>query len=288
MLHLTHKIEHGNLPNLIIVGAMKCGTTSLHYYLSRHPQIYMSLEKELNFFIREKNWNRGIEWYKSHFTEPVKIQGESSPSYTRYPKWSGVPERMYSVVPHAKLIYILRDPIQRIISHYIHSYAKGRENRTISEALVNFDNNSYVDCSKYYMQLRQYLNYFPDSSILVISLEELSREPHVTLQKVFMHLKLDENIYFKKPFKPFHSSDDKRRKNNWGERIQKIPFIKVIEKMPPQISWHINQILYWPFSQKIYRPILEQDLHNKLSDYLRDDINLLRAYTGQQFNDWCV
>lgn len=277
-----------NLPNLIIIGAMKCGTTSLHYYLSRHPQISMSMEKELNFFIRENNWNRGIDWYKSHFTDQVKVHGESSPNYTRYPKWSGVPERMYSVVPNAKLIYILRDPIKRIISHYIHSYAKGREPRTINDALTDFEHNSYVECSKYYMQLNQYLNYFPNSSILVISLEKLSRDPHGTLRKIFKHLDVDENVYFRYRFKPFHSSEKKRRKNVWGERLEKISLIKQIEKLPPQVRWHINQVLYLPFSQKIDRPLLDKSLQNKLADYLRDDINLLRTHTGQSFNDWCV
>lgn len=288
MMLKREKIAKFNLPNLIIMGGMKCGTTSLHYYLDLHPQISMSLEKELDFFIGEKNWNRGIEWYKSHFTGSVKVHGESSPNYTRYPKWSGVPERMYSVVPDAKLIYILRDPIKRIISHYIHSYAKGRENRTINEALADFENNSYVDGSKYYMQLSQYLNYFPDSSILVITLDELSTVPHATLKKVFRHLDVDENIYFKNRFKPFHTSKKKRRKNSWGERLEKMPIIKKIEKLPPQMRWHINQLIYLPFSYKIEKPILDEYLQNKLADYLREDINLLRKYTGKDFNNWCV
>jgi hypothetical protein len=60
--------QAGTLPNLIIIGAMKGGTTSLHYYLNLHPQIWMSREKELYFFVSERNWNKGIEWYKSNFT----------------------------------------------------------------------------------------------------------------------------------------------------------------------------------------------------------------------------
>jgi len=113
--------KKGNLPNLIIIGAMKCATTSLHYYLNLHPQISMSEEKELDFFIHKNNWHKGIEWYKTNFTGNASVYGESSPNYTKYPFFNGVPERMHAVVPDAKLIYVVRDPIERIISHYIHT-----------------------------------------------------------------------------------------------------------------------------------------------------------------------
>jgi hypothetical protein len=69
------------LPNLIIIGAMKCATTSLHYYLNLHPEILMSEEKQLDFFISELNWNKGIEWYESNFTDKAKIYGETSPIF---------------------------------------------------------------------------------------------------------------------------------------------------------------------------------------------------------------
>lgn len=131
------KIEKGNLPNLIIIGAMKSGTTSLHHYLNLHPEICMSRQKELNFFIEERNWSRGIQWYKSHFEAEAKIYGESSPNYTMYPIWKSVPERMFSVIPETKLIYIIRNPIEQIISHYVHKYAVGKENRSIEQALAN-------------------------------------------------------------------------------------------------------------------------------------------------------
>ncbi len=74
---------------------MKCGTTSLYYYLNCHPEIFMSREKELNFFVKEKNWPKGIGWYQSQFRSKAKIQREASPSYTSFPQWKGVPERIY-------------------------------------------------------------------------------------------------------------------------------------------------------------------------------------------------
>ncbi len=130
-------VSHINpLPNLIVIGAGKCGTTSLHYYLSLHPQICMSREKELNFFIDTLNWDKGIHWYKNNFDASFQIRGETSPRYTQYPFLQGVPERMFAVVPDAKIIYILRDPIDRIISEYVEHCASGTENATL-ESVIN-------------------------------------------------------------------------------------------------------------------------------------------------------
>src|ERR671915_544163 len=97
------------LPNLIVIGAMKSGTTSLHNYLSLHPEIFMTEVKEPSFFTLEGNWWRGREWYEAQFPVAAKIRGESSPDYTKHPRHAGAPERMHAMIPDAKLVYLLRD-----------------------------------------------------------------------------------------------------------------------------------------------------------------------------------
>src|SRR6266480_7909195 len=82
----------GALPNLIVLGAQKCGTSGLHYYLSLHPEVWMSRPKELNFFLEERNWNRGVDWYRRHFDPDARVRGEASPNYTAYPHHLGVAE----------------------------------------------------------------------------------------------------------------------------------------------------------------------------------------------------
>ena len=86
--------RHAALPNLIIIGGLKCGTTSIHHYLGLHPEIQMSKPKELNFFVEELNWDLGLDWYASRFDDRFEVRGESSPHYTNLPRFEGVAERI--------------------------------------------------------------------------------------------------------------------------------------------------------------------------------------------------
>jgi hypothetical protein len=108
------------LPSLIVIGAQKCGTSSLHAYLDAHPEIAMSTPKELDFFGGPgfANWERGVDWYRAQFDPEAPVRGESSPSYTAYPFVVGTPERIHALVPGAKLIYMVRDPIERLLSQW--------------------------------------------------------------------------------------------------------------------------------------------------------------------------
>lgn len=273
------------LPNLIIIGAMKSGTTSLHSYLDIHPQITMSQIKETDFFVAEKNWPKGIEWYQSNFIGKAKILGESSPNYTKCHIFAGVPRRMHSVLPETKLVYILRDPVARIISHYMHNYHEGNERRNISKALTNLENNHYVLCSKYYMQLEQYLSYFPQSNILVITLEDLSNLRQHTLQKVLKFLEVDGSFYIQGSYQALHQSSDKKQRTLIGMFLSKLPGKNLVK---PFFLSHFGKIYYSISYSKIRKPTLGKRLKQKLIGYLQEDVNNLRKYTGHNFKDWCL
>jgi hypothetical protein len=148
------------LPTFIVIGAMKSGTTSLYYYLSEHPEIGMSSQKETDFFIAENNYERGLTWYESLFDGSSKARGEASPNYTKGHLFPGVPARMSDVVPEAKLIYLARDPIERLVSHYAGSRAAGREDRALPEALADLDDCNYVQTSRYHRQREPYLAHY--------------------------------------------------------------------------------------------------------------------------------
>ena len=122
------------LPNLVIIGAMKCGTTSLHYYLDQHPDISMSAKKETNFFT-PRGFDKGVEWYEQQFTGGTRICGEASPNYSYFDRFPGVPERMHSVIPEPRIIYMVRNPIRRILSQYVHECSAGRETKSLGDAV---------------------------------------------------------------------------------------------------------------------------------------------------------
>jgi hypothetical protein len=254
----------GRLPNLIIIGAMKAATTSLHNYLNLHPDISMSCEKELDFFIQEKNWGKGIDWYRSNFTYDTKVCGESSPNYTAYPYWKGVPERMNSIVPDAKLIYILRDPLKRIISHYIHSYACGLENRNFSEAMESMENNPYIFRSSYFLQVSQYLDFFNKDHMLILTSEELKSLPEETIKKACRFLEVDETSSFqfglnnigeifkfgpsiaipRSKFKVrLHQSQTKRRVNLPKNKQFMQVMDTLMKPLPPEVECHARKLL---------------------------------------------
>ncbi len=183
----------GALPNLIIIGAQKCGTSGLHYHLGLHPEVSMSKPKELNFFIEERNWPRGEDWYRRHFDPEAKVRGEASPNYTAFPQHVGVPERMASVVPDAKLIYLLRDPLERIAAHWVHNFAKRREKGTLAETLSH-PNTSYLQRSQYAMQLQQFLNHFPREQIMILDQEDFRKDRADTLRRVFEFAGADPDV----------------------------------------------------------------------------------------------
>ncbi len=274
------------LPNLIIIGAMKCGTTSLHYYLGLHPQIQMSSIKELDFFVEHLNWRRGVEWYQSHFTGDALVHGEASQNYTNYPHFGGVPARMHSLISNVKLIYIIRDPIERITSHYVHNVSHGLEKRDIILALTGPERWQYIDRSKYYMQLEQYLQYFPYSNVLVLKQEELYAQRAKTLKTVFRFLNVNDSFHSPEISKIINPSTTRRRKNWLGAQFARLNELDIVKRIPYDFRVPIGRMLYVPFSSAIRKPELPDWLRQELKDHLQEDADCLRQFTGMSLGDW--
>ncbi|MDC0835918.1 sulfotransferase domain-containing protein [Geitlerinema sp. CS-897] len=180
-------------PDFIIIGAQKCGTTSLYYYLNEHPNLFLSLNKEVHFW--SINYEKGLDWYLAHFP-PVPeseylLTGEASPTYLDFPQAA---DRLSREFPNMKLIVLLRNPADRAISHYYHWVRLGKEDRSLETAIEsqlqeisNLDNffglrdnyiarGIYLDFFKHWMQL------FAREQFLVIETETFDRDPCTTLQ----------------------------------------------------------------------------------------------------------
>jgi hypothetical protein len=283
---MTNRLDEGRLPNLIVMGAQKCGTTSLHYYLGLHPEIYMSKEKELNYFVAEYNWGKGIDWYRSHFRANARILGEASNSYSNFPFYPGVPERMHAIIPEARLIYILRDPVERILSHYMHLWTSGEESRPLPEALEDLESSPYVSRSMYHRQVEQYLPYFSDSRILIITAEALLRDRLNTLQRVYSFLNVDSSFRSGRFRLTWHESRFKRRKTRVGQVLEGSALRRTLQILPFELRGAVEGMLLFPFSRRVKRPRLNERLRKDVAAFLKQDIDRLRSYTGNRFSEW--
>ncbi len=275
----------GALPNLIVIGAQKCGTSVLHYYLSLHPEVSMSRPKELNFFIEERNWPRGIDWYKAQFDADARVRGEASPNYTAFPQHQGVPERMASVVPDAKLIYMVRDPLERIAAHWVHNYAKRREKGTLAETLVH-PNTSYVTRSKYAMQLERFLEHYPKEQILVFQQSELRHKRMETLRQVFEFIGVDPEFEHPRFEQERHQTSGKTRATRLAVRLERLGRGRRGRLFPSNFWLVLDDRL--PLRRAIKRPDVRAALPAETLDELRADGERLRELTGRDFSNWKI
>jgi hypothetical protein len=275
----------GALPNLVVIGAQKCGTSGLHYHLSLHPEVWMSRPKELNFFIEERNWTRGPDWYRRHFDARAKVRGESSPNYTAYPQHIGVPERMRSLVPDAKLVYIVRDPLERIGAHWVHNFAKRREKGSLEATLIH-RNTSYVVRSQYFMQLQQFLRHFPQEQILVLEQNELRLHRADTLRRVFEFIGVDPGFNHPHFERERHQTSRKMRATRMAVRMERLSRSRAGRFLPSNVWLALDEKL--PLKRPIDRPDVRTALTPEVLQVLREDAERLRELTGRSFDGWSI
>lgn len=179
------------MSHFFIIGAMKAGTSSLYKYLAAHPSIYAAPRKEPRFFANpvptEAQASAYAELFAGRTTQDWAF--EASTAYTKYPMISGVPERIHAAFPESRLIYLVRDPVERICSAYLHNVAEGRERRTFKEAVFD-PSQAYLNISRYHLQLTQYLRVFPRERLLVLVFEEFVSDADATLAEIARFLDL--------------------------------------------------------------------------------------------------
>ncbi|MGO9444363.1 MAG: sulfotransferase family protein [Thiobacillaceae bacterium] len=195
-----------NRPNLFLIGAMKSGTTTLHELLAPHPQISMSEPKEPCYFVEPnmlkahwpEMWQRGIwkseEAYLALFPEKSSARyfGESSTDYSKAPQLPGIAEKVAAYSPDARIVYIMRDPVERTISHYWHMAEHRRETRNPLEAITQ--DPHYTDVSYYAFQLLPYIDHFGLSRVYALTFEALKADPRQTVQSLYAWLGLDPDF----------------------------------------------------------------------------------------------
>lgn len=190
-------------PNLFLIGAMKSGTTSLHELLAVHPEIAMSEPKEPCYFVdagllktlwpemwRMAFWRSEAAYLAIFPDNPgARYVGESSTDYSKRPKIDGVVERIAAFNPDARFLYVMRDPIERTLSHYWHMVEHRGETRAPLAAIIA--DPHYIEVSHYADQLQPYIDRFGRERVHALTFEELTRAPQPTVRTVYAWLGVD-------------------------------------------------------------------------------------------------
>jgi hypothetical protein len=275
------------LPTFLVIGSLKAGTTSLWTYLRAHPEIYMPGEKELRFFVEQHNWHRGRAWYESQFAEAgdARALGEASPSYTISTSFPGVPERIASMIPEAKLIYVMRHPIDRMRSHYLQRVADGTETMPVEDAFRH--NLDYIHTSRYAFQLEPYLERFPLERILLITSEDLRDQRPQTLRRVYSFLGVDPE------FVPPVLTEEANRTDARRERVPSVGRARdrSVYRALSRVAPGPVRRLHYRLTTRPMRTVevqLEPETERLIVEGLRADIAQLRTYMPPGFDGWGI
>ena len=224
------------LPDFIIIGAMKAGTTSLFKYLSKHPDLYLSVPKEVHFFDGGKNpkvdtFAKGESWYRAHFPLRKELNNdakvyEATPVYIFNPL---VPQRIFETLPNVKLILLLRNPTERAVSHYLHGDRRNWDDLSFYDALQaeeerlkpfieaqDYKSRIYIEYSYksrglYQEQIARYLQYFAREQMLILDSNDLFADPKGTIENVFDFIGVDPERFRLKDFSSVNSAPNKQK-----------------------------------------------------------------------------
>jgi hypothetical protein len=271
------------LPTFVTIGSMKSGTSSLHMYLSAHPDISMSSKKEPDFFLEAKNWAKGIDWYRSLYDASRPHRGESSVNYTKFPNFPDAPEKMASMIPEARLVFVARDPIDRIRSHHSHQVAAMR---LPYELHLDRDRKAlehYISCSRYAMQISRFLNFFPKDRLHIVCSHDLREEPAKTVCEVIAFLGAD----------PSRLPDGTcaLRYHDSGEKDFPTPLGRIVARWPGGKRL-VRSKRIGPLSHFLRTPARRIELSTEVTEFLRDqlaeDAAEFRKMSGRGFPHWSV
>lgn len=290
--------SNGLTPNLFIIGASKAGSSALHAYLNYHPDIQMSTEKEPCFFVEQSElrdiwpimarqpysneWDSYLNLWKGG--EHAQYRGEASVYYSQSTHFSNIPERIAAACPDARIIYNVREPVSRSISHYWQRYKEFQEKDNLDLAVKN--NPIYRDTSDYAMQLLAYLQYFKRSQIHIVFAERLRNQRNEVLDELFEWLELDQFPYTDSQIAERHVSSDKSRK-------ARFPMVKQArdskwwmlarKNLPHSVTQNLRRFATIDFEKNT---IDDSSTREYLSEYFRPRTKAFETLLGHEISEW--
>jgi hypothetical protein len=234
----------------MIVGAMKSGTSTLARMVELHPDICFSSPKEPQFFSNYDDWRHRLDQYHSYFPRSAKLYAEGSTNYTKYPGFRlNIWDDIYEYNRDMKFIYVVRDPVERVISHYSHIYESGFTDFPIDTAIRRVP--ELINTSRYYTQISPYVKKFGRERVHLVVFEQMVAHPEVILNEIFQFLKLDKIDLSNVDLTQFHSNKSyqgkrkhhryKKMKNHLGYKLLRKVLPGVAAKLADNSKRHLTQ-----------------------------------------------
>lgn len=265
-------------PDFVIIGAMKAATSTLHDQLDRQPGVVMSEPKEPCFFSDDEVHARGFDWYESCFrhSPDARARGESSTHYAKLPKLPRAAERLHARRPDARILYVIRQPIDRLVSHFMHGWSEGWYRGTILDAVR--EDRSLIDYGRYAMQLAPWLERFGAGRILLVPYDGISERPQEELERVGEFLGLHGPLRWRDDLAPRNVSRERVRQG-WLRRCFIDPaWATSLRRVLVPRGWRDRIRMRMQMRE---RPTLSIEDRHRLADAFDADLATLSQWLGR-------
>jgi hypothetical protein len=271
------------MPDYLVIGAQKCATSSLCSLLGAHPEVFMTNPKEPFFFSHDEIWKRGMGWYQSLFERVTdeKAVGEGSTTYSMYETYPDAARRIAENLPEVKLIYIVRDPLDRIVSHWVHLRSSGgREKLPFRDAVRT--EPAYIDNSLYEKQIGIYLEHYPPDRIMTLFFEDFVRDQAATMARCFDFLGVDTSLASPHT-RHKHGSAGKREDTRLLRPLRRFRFFEILRDRAPH--W-LREPLRRALKRRAERPLFDAETRDWVAGRLREDSRAFLARSGKPTGFW--
>jgi hypothetical protein len=265
-------------PDFIVIGAMKSATTTLHEQLARQPRFFMSRPKEPNFFSDDLMYARGWEWYSSLFRSASAgdLRGESSTHYTKMPDYPRTVDRMVRDLPRLKLIYVMRHPIDRLMSQYVHEVTAGRLNLGVRAAVER--RGELVEYSRFALQLQPYLQAYGFENVLPVFFPRLVHHSQDELERIGRFLGHDGPLRWDTSLEPQNTGRERLRPGPIRVALVQAPVLSTLRRRIVPRHW--SQSLKGLWRAQIDPPTMQPDLIDYLREIFDADLAQLGSWLG--------
>jgi len=267
------------LPDFIIIGAMKCATSTLHDQLAAQPGVFMTEPKEPCYFSDDEVYAQGPAWYASLFADAPAgaIKGESSTHYTKLPTHPDTVARCFEAVPNAKLIYVMRDPIDRLVSQYVHEWTMRLTDAPIDRAVRELP--ILTDYSQYARQLEPWLTRYGHERLLPVMFERLTRYPQGELKRIGAFLGLAEPAVWGEDAEEKNVSSHRLQRSVWRDRVGGAPGLRWVRRRLVPQAWRDRAKSLWTIGE---RPTLSDAVRAEVERKLDEDLARLSRWLDRE------